>query len=273
MAKREFLWKNWDTRPKDAPYLVMVHGFRGDHHGFLKIAENLKEEFNIIIPDLPGFGESAEWPDKKHTVDNYADWLAGFIKSQNLPQKPHVVAHSFGALIVAKMVAKHPEIVADKLVLLAPIASAQFNEKGQKRIAGFAQLLLKTPHGAQEKLARSKLITRFITWQHTETPDKQLKRWIKDEHLRFFGKFSSARSMFEAMNEAGSRRLNEDLLTAHNQALFLSGDKDKIAPIASVRNLAKQLRQTKLVEFPGHGHLIHYEKSTEIAQEIKKFLG
>ena len=38
--------------------ILVIHGFRGDHHGLLRVADQLSE-MRLIMPDLPGFGSSA----------------------------------------------------------------------------------------------------------------------------------------------------------------------------------------------------------------------
>ena len=38
--------------------ILVVHGFRGDHHGLLRVADQLPD-MRLIMPDLPGFGRSA----------------------------------------------------------------------------------------------------------------------------------------------------------------------------------------------------------------------
>jgi len=43
----------WEYGPADAPVLVLVHGFRGDHHGLEPVVAQLPG-FRFISPDLPG---------------------------------------------------------------------------------------------------------------------------------------------------------------------------------------------------------------------------
>ncbi|THE16454.1 alpha/beta fold hydrolase, partial [Kocuria rosea] len=51
-----------DRAPK--PLLVLVHGFRGDHHGLQLVADRLRERYHVVVPDLPGFGRSEPFPDR-----------------------------------------------------------------------------------------------------------------------------------------------------------------------------------------------------------------
>ncbi|HEU5187952.1 MAG TPA: alpha/beta fold hydrolase, partial [Candidatus Saccharimonadales bacterium] len=47
----------WVFNPKRQQTIVMIHGFRGTHHGLQNIIDRL-DDYKIIIPDLPGFGAS-----------------------------------------------------------------------------------------------------------------------------------------------------------------------------------------------------------------------
>ena len=51
--------------------MVMVHGFRGDHHGLALLADCLPDT-EVYLPELPGFGHSPAFPDAEHTVAHYA---------------------------------------------------------------------------------------------------------------------------------------------------------------------------------------------------------
>ena len=60
----------------DAPPIVFVHGFRGDHHGLEPIAAHLPG-LRVIAPDLPGFGASDALP--LASIEAYADHLIALV--------------------------------------------------------------------------------------------------------------------------------------------------------------------------------------------------
>ena len=75
----------WDYGDHEASTtIVMVHGFRGDHHGLEAVVAQL-QGLRIISPDLPGFGESAAFDTAPHSIDSYAAWLAEFLRLLALP--------------------------------------------------------------------------------------------------------------------------------------------------------------------------------------------
>lgn len=59
----------YDADKQRKPLLVMLHGFRGDHHGLQLIATALREKYHVVVPDLPGFGRSEPFPQREHSVD------------------------------------------------------------------------------------------------------------------------------------------------------------------------------------------------------------
>uniref|UniRef100_UPI0026F069D4 alpha/beta fold hydrolase n=1 Tax=Rothia mucilaginosa TaxID=43675 RepID=UPI0026F069D4 len=76
---------NDGTFPEGSYPVLLVHGFRGDHHGLEIIANYLLKlipNVSIISPDLPGFGRSADLPENALDGDNinaYVAWLNDFV--------------------------------------------------------------------------------------------------------------------------------------------------------------------------------------------------
>ena len=64
-------------RGKGTP-LVLLHGFPLDHSLWDEVALLLEDTFELIIPDLRGFGES-ETVDTPYTMDDYASDIAGLM--------------------------------------------------------------------------------------------------------------------------------------------------------------------------------------------------
>ena len=96
---------------KDFPKVLMVHGFRGDHHGLEIIANRLLALMpgaDVISPDLPGFGRSDELSGQV-SIESYVQWLHALIERVASGQKVLLVGHSFGSIVAAAYAAAHPE--------------------------------------------------------------------------------------------------------------------------------------------------------------------
>src|SRR6476660_7234225 len=101
--------------------ILVVHGFRGDHHGLLRVADQLAE-MRLIMPDLPGFGSSAAFTGAGHSVGNYVRFVADFMAALDLGPDTVLLGHSFGSIVASHFVAAHPGRVAE-LILINPIAA------------------------------------------------------------------------------------------------------------------------------------------------------
>ena len=104
--------------PDAATTIVVVHGFRGDHHGLEPIIGQLGE-YRLIAPDLPGFGESEPLAGR-HDIDGYARWLRDFVAAVGTGA-PALLGHSFGSIIVAAALAAGQPSGA--VILINPIAA------------------------------------------------------------------------------------------------------------------------------------------------------
>src|SRR5690625_5173650 len=102
------------------PVIVMVHGFRGTHHGLQPLVEHLPAHC-VVIPDLPGFGDSTPMTGQRHDVAGYADVITSLLQHWGGPPVI-LLGHSFGSLVAARVAANTPEFVR-RLVLVNPISS------------------------------------------------------------------------------------------------------------------------------------------------------
>lgn len=93
----------------DVPVVVWGHGWGQSHRGFFNLIEAFKSRAHHICLDFPGFGDS-EPPPEGWGTENYADLIAEFLRSQNLP--PVIwVGHSFGCRVGTQIAARHPQLI------------------------------------------------------------------------------------------------------------------------------------------------------------------
>ena len=94
--------------------IVLLHGYLSQKESFYYQIEYLSGYFEVIAPDMPGFGASppisSAW-----SVGDYAEWFSAFLKAQKAIQV-HILAHSFGARVAFKALYAHPEIAKSLII-------------------------------------------------------------------------------------------------------------------------------------------------------------
>lgn len=117
------------------PTIVLLHGYGGNRKLWLKMAGHLTDHFHLIIPDLPGWGDSTRLPDASYGIDAQARRLAAFVHTLEL--RPFVlVGHSMGGAIAGVYAAAHPDRVAGLVLMDSFGLSSQPNAFDQRAEAG-----------------------------------------------------------------------------------------------------------------------------------------
>ncbi|MGN7798772.1 alpha/beta fold hydrolase [Leifsonia sp. 22587] len=272
----------WDYGDPDAATtLVLVHGFRGDHHGLEPVVAQL-DGVRMVSPDLPGFGASTPMTEAAHDIGGYGRWLAEFVAALGIPADARLVllGHSFGSIVVAGSLAASGAGSADDrrpddVVLVNPI--------GQPALAGPRGILTRLaifyywlaavlPERLGFALLRNRLIVRVMSVAMAKTKDAALRRWIHDQHDRYFSAFSDRRVVLEAFRASVSHDVSEYAARVPERMLLVAAEKDDITPVAAEYRLQTLFPSAELVVIPEVGHLIHYETPAAAADAIRRFL-
>ncbi|MHA7238643.1 alpha/beta fold hydrolase [Arthrobacter sp. TMS1-12-1] len=253
------------------PPIVMVHGFRGDHHGLLRLAEELPAH-RILLPDLPGFGQGEELPGT-HDVGTYARFITDV--ARHLAPGPRVLlGHSFGSIIAAEAAALAPDLAA-ALVLVNPISAPALKgpSRAASRVAEAYYLAAdRLPEAAGRALLSHPAIVRCMSIFMAKTTDRGLRRWIHDQHRAYFSSFASRRVVLEAFRASISGTVRDRARGLRMPVLLVAAEKDDIGSVQSQRELAALIPSATLEILPAVGHLVHYEKPREAALLIETFL-
>lgn len=292
---------NDGTFPDGSYPVLLVHGFRGDHHGLEIIANYLLKlipNVSIISPDLPGFGRSADLPEAtldknsqgEDNINAYVAWLNDFVEHINparedaQPLPLHVVGHSFGSILTSAFAAARPTSLA-LLSLINPISEPAL--EGSQRVASrLASLYYRAGAALPEKigypLLRSQLITRLSSEVMMRTKDRAMRRFINGQHAAYFGSFGSRRGVLSAYEAsithtaaeyAAAIRVPVQMLVAEDDDLGTPETARAMYATLASRNLPASSTgaRERLDMIPEVGHLIHYETPHLAAELIADF--
>ncbi|WP_299114236.1 alpha/beta fold hydrolase [uncultured Winogradskyella sp.] len=94
------------------PTLVLLHGFPSSSHQYRKVLNQLSDEFHLIAPDYPGFGNS-DFPsakDYEYTFDNIAKTINSFLELKEINTYTLMI-QDYGAPIGFRIATAYPERV------------------------------------------------------------------------------------------------------------------------------------------------------------------
>jgi pimeloyl-ACP methyl ester carboxylesterase len=104
------------SRRADAPWLVLIHGLgQSAAKDWLPVLPALAERYQLLLFDLPGFGESAR-PDTALTPKKYSE-LVHWLVTKNAHEPVFVVGHSLGGAIALRYSHDYPDEVMRLLLI------------------------------------------------------------------------------------------------------------------------------------------------------------
>lgn len=106
-----------EAGPKDAPTILLLHGYPTSSHMFRNLIDDLSDEFHLLAPDYPGYGRSEQPPMSEfdYTFENMANIVDGFIDALGV-DKFSIYLMDYGAPIGYRIAAKYPERVEALIV-------------------------------------------------------------------------------------------------------------------------------------------------------------
>ena len=250
--------------------LVMIHGYRGNHRGLQAIAAGLSK-YRVIVPDLPGFGESQPLR-TTHSIQAYSNWLHMFLGALQLTDKAHLMGHSFGSLVVGFYATQHsPRSVS----LVNPVSSPAL--EGQRAALTnltklYYSLASALPKALGQWLLRSKLAVMVMSAVMAKTKQRTLRRWIHNQHLSNFSDFATVEVATQGYEASISTDLSKLALMISAPVLVVAATLDDITDIESQRKVSKLYSKSTYREIQGVGHLVHYEAPDQAASFITEFL-
>jgi 3-oxoadipate enol-lactonase len=245
-------------RRGDGPPLVLLHGYPLDHHLWDQVVPLLTDTFDVILPDLRGFGESTT-VDSPYTMDDYASDIAALLDHLEI-QKAAIVGHSMGGYVALAFARLYPERVRGLgLVSSQVLADAPDRKEGRYKSAKDV-----SENGIDSVIA-------------TMTP-----KFTSDEKLQAFARESMERqppaAYIGALKAMAERMDSTSLLSSlresqggafHFPVVLIHGDADALIPIDRAREVKAALPQAHLVEISGAGHMPMMEAAQKTAEALK----
>ena len=152
-----------EAGPKGAPTILLLHGFPSAGHMFRDLMPRLMDQFHVVAPDLPGFGQS-DMPsrhDFTYTFENIAKVIDRFTEVIGLPRFT-IYVFDYGAPVGFRLAAWHPDRIS-AIISQNGNAYEEGLSAGWDPIRGYWQ----EPSSANREALRGLLTPESTIWQYT----------------------------------------------------------------------------------------------------------
>jgi len=157
----------------NGPSVLLIHGFGEDATIWSHQIASLKDQFTVLIPDLPGSGKS-NLPNTEISIKLLADFVFEIVEQEQISQVI-LLGHSMGGYITAAFAKKYPDRLLgigfihssvyadDDLKKETRLKSIQLIERGEEEKIEFLKIAIPNLYAEHSKLNRKLEIQQHLT--------------------------------------------------------------------------------------------------------------
>lgn len=235
------------TRRGSGPPLVLLHGIGHRREAWNPVIDQLAEHFDVIAPDLSGFGQSPAFAGgvaytmenaSDHLADQFADW--GIVK-------PHVVGNSLGGAIALELGARG---LVSSVTALSP--AGFFGHVGRLQalvpLVALRVLAFITPKPVLRFLASREWGRRLAGWMLYAHPERHTAEETYGDSLALKHATAFERTAMSGVSYSFDRQVPVPTTIAW-------AVKDRILPYAQSKTARERLPQARHIDLPACGHV------------------
>ena len=262
-----------EAGPKDAPTIVLLHGFPSSSREFDTLIPLLATRYHLIAPDFPGFGQSEAPPPTayQYTFDNLAVTTGRLLEALRI-NTFSLYIHDYGAPVGFRMIVAHPDRLQNLIVQNGNVYEAGLGPKWAK-IAQYWADPKAHPEVVDAFLSRDATEQRHIAG--TSHPDRYNPDSWTDEfaHLSRPGQREiQAALLYDYHTNVASYPAWQAWLRRHKPPTLVAGGANDPSFIAAGATAFRQDVPNAEIHLLDAGHFALDEKTDEIARLIIKFL-
>lgn len=226
---------------KEGKDIVFLHGWGQNIQMMKMLADPLSKENNIVIVDLPGFGESTE-PTYDWMVDDYVEAIKSLLESLKI-KKPILVGHSFGGKISLLYSSKYE---VEKLVVLG------------------------SPY--KKEIEKLSLKTKMLKAAKKVPVLNKLEGFAK-KHIGSTDYRNASEIMRKILVNTVNYDISSNLYKIKCPTLIIWGTNDEAVPIEDAYELEKIIKDAAVIEYEGCSHYAYLERLNQTVNVLRSFIG
>jgi len=245
--------------PRGKETILLLHGYSANKYNWLLFSSYLKD-YHLVIPDLPGYGESSKLGNENYGVDTQIERLHKFCQRIKI-NKFHIVGNSMGGWFAGAYAVRFPEeVLSIGFFNAAGVKSPRMSEVMKIMATGANPLLLKNENDYSRLMSLIFLDPPF-------TPYPIQKMFVSEAlaNRKFYEKTIS-----EIIPDIFS--LEKNLPKIKAPALIIWGAQDRIIDVSSVSVFERGLKKSQTLIIDNCGHAPMLEKPHQAATAYLAFI-
>ena len=246
--------------------LSLIHGIPVWGYLWKDCIATLAQRFQLIIPDLVGYGYSDQRDRFDRSIKVQSHILAKLLQQLDI-RNLFVVGHDIGGAVAQRFVVDH----ADRVPKWALIDSVLYDSWP-------ADPMVRLGNPKQHyKTKGDELAKKFIErlpdgFHHRDKASQEMLEGWMASYMTDEGKLSLIRNA-AALNTNHTMELIDDLKRLTQPLLLLWGAKDQFQPLSSAERFKAEFPAAQLQVVPDSDHFLPLEKPDEVARILIEFLG
>jgi 3-oxoadipate enol-lactonase len=242
----------YERRGRGEP-LVLIHGYPLDCTTWNEVALLLENDFDLIIPDLRGMGQS-DAMDKTYTVAELASDVAGLLDYLKI-KKVFIAGHSMGGYVALAFARAYP----NRMRGLGMISSQVLADPPERKEGRY-----KTAADVAEK--GTSVVVDSMTYKLSA--EVRIQFFVRDvmQRQKPTGVIGSLKAMAERDDSSDLSK------TFRFPVVIVHGDADALIPVERGREVKAALPSAHYAELKGAGHMALMENPKEVAKALRFFL-
>ena len=241
------------TREGTGKPLVLVHGYPLDHTIWNEVIPLLNNDFDIITPDLRGFGQS-DVVESQYKISDMATDITGLLDQLGV-EKTAIAGHSMGGYISLAFARAYQERVTG-LGLIASQALADTPERIQGR------------YEAADEIIKSGVEPVAEAFSLKLTPNQRVQTFVK----KLIAEQQPA-GLAGALKAMAERDDSSSVLSSLTFSVaIVHGNLDELIPIQRAQEIKAAVPHATLVELLEIGHMPMMEDPQSTARALRNLL-
>ena len=264
-----------EAGPKDAPVLLLLHGFPASSHMYRHLMEHLSGKYRVIAPDYPGFGSSSCPSPREfaYTFHHLAQVMEQFVDALGLTRFS-LYMQDYGGPVGFRLASRRPELIQALLIQnanayqegLSPLVQQMWQLEASGNTMAFKSIIdhMLTLEGIRENYIHNPAM------QESVSPDAYLldhyfmeRPGIREIQATLLGDYKANFPQYENWHAY--------FRTHQPPALILWGKHDPVFIVPGAEAYLRDLPNARLHVLDG-GHFLLEEQHQAVSMLIDQFL-